>query len=31
MTLSVIPKLKITDMGLVDVKNFKFVPLEYQQ
>ncbi|WP_350030068.1 adenine deaminase C-terminal domain-containing protein [Ligilactobacillus agilis] len=29
--LSVIPELKITDMGLVDVKNFKFVPLEYQQ
>lgn len=30
MPLSVIPELKITDMGLVDVNNFKFVPLEYQ-
>lgn len=30
MPLSVIPKLKITDMGLVDVNNFKFVPLEYK-
>lgn len=29
MPLSVIPELKITDMGLVDVNNFKFVPLEY--
>ncbi|MBL1055133.1 adenine deaminase C-terminal domain-containing protein [Ligilactobacillus agilis] len=30
MPLSVIPELKITDMGLVDVNNFKFVPLEYK-
>jgi adenine deaminase len=27
LSLSVIPELKLTDMGLVDVKSFKFVPL----
>ncbi len=28
MSLPVIPKLKITDMGLFDVKEFKFIPVE---
>ena len=28
MSLAVIPDIKITDMGLVDVLNFRFLPLE---
>ena len=28
LALSVIPDLKLTDRGLVDVKNFRLLPLE---
>jgi adenine deaminase len=28
MTLSVIPELKLTDRGLIDVDRFELVPLE---
>jgi len=28
MSLTVIPELKITDMGLFDVEQFKYIPLE---
>ena len=28
MSLAVIPDIKLTDMGLVDVLNFRFLPLE---
>ena len=28
MSLAVIPELKLTDMGLFDVKKFAFIPLE---
>jgi adenine deaminase len=27
LALAVIPELRITDLGLVDVNNFKFIPL----
>ena len=28
MSLLVIPKLKLTDMGLFDVEQFKYIPLD---
>jgi len=28
MALPVIPELKITDMGLFDVKEFRYIPVE---
>lgn len=31
MSLAVIPKLKITDLGLVDVEKFQFVPVSVEQ
>lgn len=31
MSLAVIPKLKITDLGLVDVESFEFVPISVEE